>query len=183
MSTNENLDPRGAVAQAAAEEPAMLEPEVIVEQIRALIAKIPGFGQMPVSMRKALRGAASAHPAFLQAAINAVGASDLVQQAVGQSPDQLRRKMDDADRWSAVEAEARVLLKGVIAANLARRHDAGTAALQAYMISRQLVRREEHHDLLPHVEEMKRLNRFGRRRRGAPAPAPAPSPVPQQQPQ
>src|SRR5947209_10252499 len=108
MSTNEKLDPRGAVAQAAAEEPAMLEPEVIVEQIRALIAKIPGFGQMPVSMRKALRGAASAHPAFLQAAINAVGASDLVQQAVGQSPDQLRRKMDDADRWSAVEAEARV---------------------------------------------------------------------------
>jgi hypothetical protein len=57
-----------------------------------------------------------------------------------------------------------------------RRHRVGLASLQSYNISRQLVRHQDHSDLLPHVHEMKRLNRFGRRRRNASSPAPEPAP-------
>lgn len=67
-------------------------------------------------------------------------------------------------RWNAVENELRTMLKGVAAANLARRHRLGLGALQTYSIARQLVRKKEHADLLPLVEEMRRLNPFGRKR-------------------
>ena len=69
------------------------------------------------------------------------------------------------------------MLQGVIAGILTRRHRVGLASLQTYSITRQLVRHEDHADLLPHLHEMKRLNRLGRRqRRAAAEPAPAPQP-------
>src|SRR5262245_37761850 len=181
MDSQKALESRGAVAPTAGE-PAMLEPEAIIEQLRALTRQIPKFGHLPGSTRRLLRGAANANPAFVQAALATVGASQVVQDAVGRTPEELRQESELADRWSAVEVEARALLEGVAAANLARRHRVALAALKTYSISRQLVRGDEHSDLLPHVAEMRRLNRFGRSRRKAEqpaAPAPGPAPVPQ----
>ena len=179
------------VAPAGAEAPAKLEPETIVEQLRALRSQIPEYGQLTVERSRILRVVARADAGFVQAAINSVGASSAMQEAVGMSADDLQREVDLAGRWSAVEDEVRALLNGVAAANLNRRHRIGLVGLQAYHIGRQLVRREENSDLLPHVAEMRRLNRFGRRRKvaapvpvtatgpkPAPAPAPAPSPAP-----
>ena len=160
----------------------MLEPEAIIEQLRALARQIPEFGHLPLPTRRSLSAASNANAAFVQAAIAAVSKSDVVQQAVGRNADALRLEADTADRWSAVEAEARSLLQGIAAANLARRHRVGLAALQAYSISRQLVRQDAHSELLPHVTDMKRLNRFGHRRvrKSAPTtPLPPPLPVPQ----
>ena len=71
--------------------------------------------------------------------------------------------------------------EGVAAANLTRRHRVALAALQTYSISRQLVRQDAHEGLLPHVAEMKRLNRFGRRRARKSGPG-QPAPLPQQPP-
>ena len=46
-----------------------------------------------------------------------------------------------------------------------RRQRTGLAALQTYQICRQLARDERHAArLAPHLDEMKKLNRFGRRR-------------------
>ena len=179
MKINEALDPGGNTASAEVE-PVMLGPDAIIGQLRALIRQIPEFGHLPQATRAELQGAVRADPRFVQAAINAVGASDVVQHAVGRSPDELRLETDAAERWTAVEAEARALLEGVAAANLTRRHRVALAALQAYSISRQLVRQDAHSDLLPHVAEMRRLNRFGRRRaqKADPAPQPAPAPPP-----
>ena len=69
----------------------------------------------------------------------------------------------DADRWTAVEDELRAMLNGVAAANLVRRHRIGLTALQTYNICRQLVRQKEHAALLPPVQGMKRLNKFGKK--------------------
>jgi len=154
----------------------MLEPEALIEQLKALARQIPEFGHLPLPTRRSLSAASGANSAFVQAAIAAVGKSDVVQKAVGRTADELRVEADAADRWSAVEAEARSLLQGIAAANLTRRHRVGLAALQAYSISRQLVRQDAHSDLLPHVTDMKRLNRFGHRRARKTAPAPAPAP-------
>jgi len=169
------------IASAAAEAPVALEPEAVVEQLRALRAQIPDFGPLTVGRKRALRAVTNANPQFLQAAINSAGASQVVRDAVGE-PEELRRDIEIAARWSAVEDELRALLEGVASANLTRRHRVALAGLQAYHISRQLVRNEANSDLLPHVTEMRRQNRFGRRR---PKPAepqpqsPAPPPHPQ----
>ena len=54
----------------------------------------------------------------------------------------------------------------------------GLTALKTYAISRQLVRDAEVPDLLPHVKEMQRLNKFGRVRRKAAQPPEAPPATP-----
>jgi len=146
----------------------LLTPEAVVEQLRVLRQQIPNYSQLTTVSSQRLRAAAAAEGPFLQASINAIGASPIVRTAVGRTPDELRVEADEASRWTAVEDELRAMLKGVVAANLMRRHRLGLTALQTYNISRQLVRKEEHADLLPHVAEMQRLNRFGRRRKVAP---------------
>jgi hypothetical protein len=154
-----------------------ITPEELVETLRALRQRIPGYVQLPIPDAKSVRAVANLDPQFKQSAINAVGASELVTQAVGLTAEELRQMNDDADHWSAAADELRAMLQGVIAGILTRRHRVGLASLQTYNITRQLVRHEDHSDLLPHLHEMKRLNRFGRRRRKASTePAPPPQP-------
>jgi hypothetical protein len=141
-----------------------VKPEAMVEQLRALRQQVPSYSQLTAAETKSLRMAAGADPAFVHASINAIGASTGVEAAIGLTSEALRVEADEAVRWTAVEDELRATLKGVAAANLTRRHRLGTIALQAYGISRMLVRRPENADLLPHLAEMKRLNRFGRGR-------------------
>jgi hypothetical protein len=155
-----------------------LTAEELVETLRALRQRIPEFVQLPIPDAKSARTLANLDPQFKQAAFNAVGASDIVAKAVGLTADELRQISEDAEHWSAAADELRAMLQGVITAILTRRRRLGLASLQTYNITRQLVRHEDHSDLLPHLHEMKRLNRFGRRRRKASTPAPEPQPQP-----
>ena len=167
---------------AAPGDPAVT-PETLVAQLRAMRGMIPDYTQLPQKDRKSLQViAAGTNPDFVQASINGVGASDNVQQAIGQTPEELRQDTSDAQSWTAVEDEARALLTGIVAANLVRRHRIGQTALTVYAIATRLSRQKQHADLLPHVATMKRLNRFGVKKRAAkpagPVPTPAPAPVP-----
>jgi hypothetical protein len=150
---------------AAGDGTTVLDPNAIVEQLRSLRQHIPGYGQLSVAEATAILRTAHVDADFVQSSINAVGASEVVQSALGRTPDDLRSEIADAGSWTSVEDELRSILKGVSAANLVRRHRVGLAALQTYSITRQLVRDKQHADLLPHVAEMRRLNRFGRRLR------------------
>src|SRR5947207_10008319 len=102
-------DTKAPVASATTVAPAALEPETIVEQLRALRQQIPDYGQITIKKGRALRNVARAHSAFLQAAINSVGASEAVRNAVGMSADALQRQVDLAGRWTAVEDDLRAL--------------------------------------------------------------------------
>lgn len=153
-----------------------LAPEAIVEQLRTLREQIPEYSQLTNINARILRSAAAASIRFIHAAINAIGASLSLQGALGTTQEAMWSQADEAARWAAVEDELRAMLQGVAAANLTRRHRLGLTALQTYSISRQLVRKEDHTDLLPHVEEMRRLNRFGRKRRDEVKPQPQPRP-------
>jgi len=135
----------------------------MVEQFRAFRRQIPDYVQLTQAEASYIVRAANVDPVFVQATINTVGASPFMEGALGRPAAELRKEAEDVGRWSAVEDELKALLKGVHAANLTRRHRVGITALQAYSISQQLVRRPENADLLPHVAEMKRTNRFGRR--------------------
>jgi len=165
-------------AAAGAQEAPAVTPDSIVEQLRNIRQQIPEYTQLSIPDAKAIRRVGHMNSDFVNAAINAVGASEIVQNAVGHTHVDLREENDEAGRWTAVEDELRAMLKGVVAANLIRRHRVGLAALQAYSISRQLVRQKEHADLLPHVQGMKRLSKFGRRRPSV-QPPPVPGPISQ----
>jgi hypothetical protein len=161
--------------------PAAVTPDQIVEQLRVLRQQIPDYTQLPIPDARSIRRVAHLNSDFINAAINAVGASETVQGAVGRTDADLRLENDQASRWTAVEDELRAMLKGVAAANLIRRHRVGLDVLQTYNISRQLVRKKEHADLLPHVQVMTRLNKFGRKRKNVQPPS-DPTPVPVTQP-
>jgi hypothetical protein len=138
---------------------AEISPEDLVTQLRAYRERIPKYGQLTVAQAQQLRPFARLKPAFLSASFNAIGASDTVVSAVGGTPAELTQEQVDVVRWKAVEDELRAMLKGVATANLIRMHRVGLAALQAYGVTRQLVRAPENADLLPHVHEMKRFVR------------------------
>ena len=164
-------------ATVAATDLPMLAPEQVVEQLRVMRQQIPEFVHLPKSgeMRQ-IRRIANLDPAFAQEGISTVGASEVVQNAIGNTPEDLHQAEDEVARWATVESELRSVLRGVAAANLVRRHRLGLAVLQAYNVSRQLVRQEEHAHLLPHVDRLTTLRKFGRRRKAAAAPQAQPQP-------
>ncbi|HEX7153565.1 MAG TPA: hypothetical protein VF618_18905 [Thermoanaerobaculia bacterium] len=153
-----------------------LTPEQILEQLRALKLHIPEFGPLPTATSITLRRGANVDDALVQAGISAISASPALTGALGQDGESLRGERDDVSRWQDVEAELQMLHRGVAAANLIRRHRLGLTVLQAYQIARQLVRHQRHADLLPLVDNMRRLNRGGRRKSTTtPPPPPKPS--------
>ncbi len=175
MSTKEVLVPDKTIA---ADEPAAVAPEALVEQLRSMRQFIPDYRQLRVSEARLIRAAAFVDPRFVEAAITAISACHCLRGALDQTAAGLNAEVADAARWAVVEEELRAMLQGVVAANLVRRHRVGMATLQTYSISRQLVRQEGHEDLLPHVAAMKRLNRFGRRSKSPGEEPEAPQPAP-----
>ena len=148
----------------------MFEPEEVVDHLRAIQDRISGYTQLPKSLRTpAFRRRASVNVEFTREAISAVGTSETVQHIVGNSPAELLAAENEIGRWTAVEAELRAMLRAVITANAIRRERLGLASLQVYNVSRELVRREDHADLLPHVEAMSRMPKYNRRRKPAAA--------------
>ena len=166
-----NVNPPKA-AGIAADGTVPFTPEQIVEQLRILRQHIPNFGPLAVTDAATIRKAAHVHDDMLRAATNTVGASPFVASAIGKDADVLRNERTEVSRWSAVEDELQAMYKGVASANLSRRYQLGLAALQTYFITRQLVRQREHADLLPHVAEMRRANKFGVKRRPQPVEPP-----------
>ena len=163
-----------------------VQPEEVVQQLRALRGQIPDFIQLPRADAMSLTRTASVDARFIQTTINAVGASDALRSALGRSAEELRQDAEFTARWGAVAEELRAMLKGVESALTVRRHRLGLTALQAYNIGRQLVRQKEHAHLLPHIAAMRQRNKFGRRRAKSsepPQPQPGPAPGPQPDPQ
>jgi hypothetical protein len=173
---------RNTEVTAAADAAPMLTPEEALGQLRAIRERIPEFVQLPrTRATRALRRKARLNVEFAREAFGAIGASETVQGVVGNSPDALHQAEDEAARWTIVESELNAMLSGVSAANVVRRQRIAEAALQAFNVSNQLVKREEYAYLLPHVQRMKRLPKFGRRR-AKPAVEPEPPAPPRTQP-
>ena len=132
--------------------------------VRALRDRVPNWGPLTRSAALRLQAAAFLDPEFIATSISAVSTSGNVQSALGTTSDVMQQLTVDSAEWRHVEDEIRSLLLGVSGANLVRNHELGLTALQAYSISRQLVRKEANKDLIAHVEQMKRLRRMGKRK-------------------
>jgi len=149
-----------------------LTPEALVDQLRATRAQIGEVAPLTPAERQSLRNRTRTSNPVLQASINVIGALDIVEQAVGQPADEVRQLYDDANRWTAVEDELRGMLNGVSGANLIRRQRLAFIASQAYNIGTRLARDPAYAVLVPHLQEIKRLKSFKRRKKAAPAPEP-----------
>jgi hypothetical protein len=174
--SNSNNSPNEAAAPVLID-PVMLTPEQVIEQLRIMRQQIPNFVQLPNNretdaMRRLSRAISLE---FAHEATNAVGVSSVVEGAVGNTAEGMYQDKDIAGRWAAAENEMRSVLRGLSSTNLVMRQRLCRDALQAFNISRELVKQPEHAHLLSHVEAMRRLKRS--RRRVKPATEPAPNPV------
>lgn len=158
--------------------PVMLSPEQAVAVLRDLRSKLPlpDATNLPVNGRRRL---GHVDPRFTNAAVNAMGVDTSVQSAVGRTDEEMRGDMDAATRWTAFTDELRGLLATSVNADTVRRQRIGLASLQAYKICVQLAREDKNAArLAPHIAEMKRLNKFGRRKaKKADGQTPAPAPT------
>ncbi|MCU1350769.1 MAG: hypothetical protein JWO56_3799, partial [Acidobacteria bacterium] len=158
-------DPITAVTLALqALEPLSLTPEGIVEYLRALRTQVPAYGQLETHSIALLKNA-NVDPNFVQATNNVAGVSSVVQQTMGGTPETLNQEAEAARSWSIVEEEVRAFLKGIVNANLVRRHRIGSRALQGYHVAKALAKTPEHSDLLPHVDALVKMNKYSRLRR------------------
>jgi len=156
----------------------MLSPEQVVEQVRAVRTQIAEVTPLTSKQKKTLRGRTRLSSEVVQESISVLGASDGTAQALGKPSEEVRQMVEESNRWMAAEAELRTTLDGVAGANLVRRQRIALLAGQAYNIATQLARDPAHAVLLPHVQEIKRLKSFKRRKKSQPAPQP-PTPAPQ----
>jgi len=176
---NTNQETTNAVAAADVPQPApLLTPEAVVEQLRNMRALIGEVTPLTRAQLKSVRNSARTSNPILQASINVIGALDLIEQAVGQPADDVRQLYDEANRWTSVEDELRTMLSGIAGANLVRRQRVSLVAGRAFNIGSQLARDPAHAVLVPHVQEIKRLKSFKRRKKAAPAPGTPQSPAP-----
>jgi len=151
-----------------------LNPEAVIAHLRTVRSQIDEVAPLSRDQRRLVLHRLRNHPKpVIEASINVLGVLDNISKAIGQPLDDVRQLQDDAIRWEAAADEARAFLKGIEGANLVRRHRLTLVATQAYVIGTQLARDPEKAVLLPHVEEIKRLKRAGRRRKAAEAPQPA----------
>jgi len=155
---------------ADAPQPAtMLEPESVVDQLRAIRNQIADVTPLTAEQRRELRNITSkVNNEILQESINVIGAADLVQQSVGQPPADVRALNEESNRWTAVESELRTMLNAIAGANLIRRQRLALIAGRAFDVGAALAKDPDHAILVPHVEEIKRLKRLARGRKKKP---------------
>ena len=181
--TNPTLNPTATAADTP-QPTAKLTPETILEQLRTMRSQIDEVTPLDKSQRQQLKQRTRRQPAnVVELSIGVISKSGTVAQAVGQPTDDVLQLQNDVGRWSLVAAELRAFFQGVEGANLVRRERLAFIASQAYSFGSQLVRDPANAELVPQVEEIKRLKSIARRKKSAaspepPSPTPAPAPVP-----
>lgn len=184
--TNQTLNPPTAPTADTPQPPVKLTPEAIIEQIRAMRSLVDDVTPLDKTQRQQLKQRMRRLPApIVEASISVIGSSGMVAQAVGQPINDVVQLQTDITRWALVSDELRSFFKGIDGANLVRRERLAFIASQAYSFGSQLVRDPANKDLVPQVEEIKRLKVAARRKKTAaqpqspsPTPSPAPAPVP-----
>lgn len=143
--------------------PPILTPEDVVDRVNALKKSIQ-TASVSAKKRRELRDNNRASRHVLRAEIELIGASDVVEQALGITFDEAEEKMNEADRWMTAEREIAALHSGVSGANLVRRDDLKRLGAHAYAIASSLSRTPAGKQLLPRVTEIRRLRNAGRKK-------------------
>ena len=158
-------------------DPANLTAEEVIAQLRTMRSRIDDVSPLSKERRKLVKMRLRTQTApVVEASISVIGSSDKVAQAVGQPLEGVLQLQSDSVHWNLVADELRSFLKGIEGANLLRREELAFIASQAYSFGSQLARSPINADLVPQVEEIKRLKTLARRKKASQNPPP-PSPA------
>ena len=145
-----------------------LTSEALIEQLRVLMSQVDEATPITREQRAILKARTRRQPPHIvEASINVIGASDVVSQAIGQPIDAVRQLQVEAIGWDAAADELRSSLKAIESASVVRRERLAFIGAQAYAFGSQLAKDPANADLLPQVEEIKRLKGLARRKRGS----------------
>ena len=148
------------LAPAPAGPPAVAEPETLVDGLRYLRQRIPGFTYLTVREKRSHTRAANLDPEFLAAGLHAAGLWHGTEALVQRTGEELRQEQEEIEHWDQVLIELRALTDGIAAANLKRKHHLGEAILTiskilgVWMASSD--RNSPHAYMRPYYENMKR---------------------------
>jgi hypothetical protein len=144
--------------------PVPVEPEMLLEGLRYLQQRIPGFEQLSVAEERSMARAAHLDREAIDSGLHAAGAWDESKVIIGYSAEELRRMDEEIRKWDSVEREMSATMKGLAGAILRRRHVLGIAILDLYSTLRRSVKRPNspRARLRPHLEDMRRA--FGRKK-------------------
>jgi hypothetical protein len=149
-------------------QPAVVTPEQVVEQLRAVRASLGELTSLTHAERKRLSRDMNPSIDVLHAQINMIGAADEVAAAIGVPAGEVKALADNSGSWTAVEDELRVMLTAVESRNLVKRRELHDLTSRATNIGAQLARDPEHAAVLgTHIQEIRRLKRLGRRKKPA----------------
>lgn len=145
-------------------------PEMLVEGLRHLRERIPGYVQLSVADQRSMMRAAFLDPEFIDSGIAAGLHWDEVKAIVGSSGEELREENEEIARWDEAIRDWRVILQGMEDANRARRHRLGVKILLLYATLKLTIDNPARGHLRPYLEIMKRSYLKKRKKAAKPDP-------------
>ncbi len=166
VSPEEDLAPLSPEALAAFENllPLLVEPETLIQGLRFLQKRIPGFVQLSIQEERSMARTAYLPAKAVDIGIQSVDVYDKANAVIGMTGEEMRQSRDLSRRWEGVSRELGVLKKGIDGANIARRHRLGLATLDLYAFMRRAAKKKQT-ELRPYVEELRRALAETRKKR------------------
>ncbi|HEX6097423.1 MAG TPA: hypothetical protein VF432_13930 [Thermoanaerobaculia bacterium] len=157
--------------------PAAPRPEALVQGLRLLRERIPGYHVLSREEERSILRTAYLDPELIQAglAVAEVWSEAAVKSYTGLTADELHALDAEIRQWDDVERDLRVLLAGIVGANRRRKHRRGKAILALYrFLAIALTHPSGDTHLRPYFETMRRAYMKNRRPRGKAATSPPP---------
>jgi len=138
--------------------------KVLAEKVRALIAEIPRLTPLGPNDAQRMSAAASVSEEFLESARAVMQKSALLEGASGTNATTMRDASAFALAYEVVLPEAEALQRVLAHTIRAAKAAAGESALDVYAIAQRLAKRKNGAALVPHVKDMQRKLKRGRRK-------------------
>ena len=146
--------------------------KALIEKIRALRAEIPNFVIATPEESKKLATVAGLTDAFVESASVYIQTSPELEGAAGTKPATMRDRHGFAVAYEPAVPEAFAFARSLAHTCRVARAEAGASALDIYAFARRRAKRKNGAELAPHVEDMRRKLKRGRRKATSePAPA------------
>ena len=140
------------------------EAKAFVEQIRTLRAAIPRLQPEGPRDARDMSKRSSVDQEFVEAAGTAMHASELLDGSSPTTADALRDAIAFALAYQAALTEGKAFVRALAHMIRAAKATAGGHALDIYALAQRLAKKENGAELVPHVENMRRKLKNGRRK-------------------
>ena len=144
--------------------PHTAEAKAFVEQIRTLRAAIPRLKPEGPRDARDMASRSSVDQEFIEAAGAAMQASDLLDGSSPTTAEALRDAIAFALAYQAALTEGKAFVRALTHTLRAAKATAGGHALDIYSLAQRLAKKENGAELVPHVENMRRKLKNGRRK-------------------